>query len=419
MKIIHTADVHLDSRLNRHFDERRAKERRDELLITFQGMVQYGDREGVEAILIAGDLFDVARVSATARGAVLAAMLEHPWITFYYLRGNHDADAFLRDVTEKMGKLPKNLRLFGEEWTSYEQVGSDGSSVVITGAEANEKNNGGLAASLLLDQGKVNIVMLHGQEVETAGKKDAEVIPIREYKNRGIDYLALGHIHAPKLERLDARGVYAYSGCLEGRGFDECGPRGFYLLTVSGKDVRAEFVPFAKRQVWELPVELGEAGRLSGGGTDGAFGGETNGAFGGGTDSAFGGSALGSAGEAFGGSALGSGDAISAVREAAAQAGVRECDLVKAVLVGEVPMESEFDLGFIAKSLEEDFYYVKVVDRTIPKVDYDGFALDASLKGEYVRKIKAAVAEGKLSEEDAAEMIRLGIRLLAGEEKLS
>ena len=69
MKIIHTADVHLDSKLNRHLDDRRAKERRDELLITFQRMVQYADKEGVEAILIAGDLFDVAKISATARGA--------------------------------------------------------------------------------------------------------------------------------------------------------------------------------------------------------------------------------------------------------------------------------------------------------------------------------------------------------------
>ena len=384
MKIIHVADVHLDSKLNRHLDDRRAKERRDELLITFQKMVQYGDKEGVEAILIAGDLFDVAKISATARGAVLAAIQDHPRITFYYLRGNHDADSFLQDVLDKMGKLPKNLRLFSEEWTSYEQLGTDGNSVVITGAEANEKNLGKLTASLYLDQARVNLVMLHGQETETAGKKDAEVIPLREYKNRGIDYLALGHVHAPKLEKLDARGVYAYSGCLEGRGFDECGPRGFYLLTVSGRDVKAEFVPFAKRQVWELEVKLG------GGKSD-------------------------SSEEAF----YGSDDVVAEIRKTAKESGVTGKDLVKAVLTGEISMESEFDLGYVAKSLEEDFYFIKVVDHTVPRVDYDGYALDASLKGEYVRRIKEAVQTGALSEDEAAEMIRLGIRLLAGEEKLA
>ena len=82
-----------------------------------------------------------------------------------------------------------------------------------------------LEASLALDQAKCNIVMLHGQEVETKGKTDAEIIPIRAYRNRGIDYLALGHIHQPKIAQLDARGQYSYSGCPEGRGFDEIGPR--------------------------------------------------------------------------------------------------------------------------------------------------------------------------------------------------
>ena len=375
MIILHVADVHLDSKLNRHLDDRRAKERRDELLVTFREMVEYAGRQGAEAILIAGDLFDVAKISAMARNTVLAAILEHPGIMFYYLRGNHDADAFLQEVKERRGEIPGNLRLFSEEWTSYEQTGADGSSVVITGAEMNSDNRGKLAASLALDQKCVNLVMLHGQEVETAGKMDAEVIPLREYKNRGIDYLALGHVHAPKLERLDARGVYAYAGCLEGRGFDECGPRGFYLLTISGGKVDVKFVPFAKRLMRELPVDASDL-----------------------TDS---------------------NDALLRIRKEARAQRISEKDLVKVLLTGEISMDATFDEGYLAKALEEDFYFVKVANRTVPKVDYERFAVDASLKGEYVRRVKAAVQAGELSGDEAAEMIRLGIRLLAGEEKLS
>ena len=375
MKIIHTADLHLDSKLKRHLDDRRAKERRDELLISFQRLVSYAVKENVEAILIAGDLFDVTQISATARNAVYAAMKEHPEILFFYLRGNHDADAFLEDVKERFGALPENLRLFSDKWTSYELRGKDGVSVVITGAEMNAENKGELATALLLDQGKKNIVTLHGQEVETAGKKDAEVIPLREYKNKGIDYLALGHIHAPKLEKLDARGVYAYAGCLEGRGFDECGPRGFYLLTVTDDAIQAEFVPFAKRLMYELMVDASNA--------------------------------------------LTSDDAVALTRKAATLEGIAEKDMVKVILSGETDMNAEFDEGYIAKSLEEDYYFIKVVDKTVPKVDYDSFALDISLKGEYVRSIKAAVQAGELDAEQAADMIRLGIRLLAGEEKLA
>ncbi len=364
----------MDSKLKRHLDDRRAKERRDELLISFQRLVSYAVKEGVEAILIAGDLFDVTQISATARNAVYAAMKEHSEILFFYLRGNHDADAFLEDVKERFGALPENLRLFSDKWTSYTLNGTDGVSVEITGAEMNAENKGELAVSLLLDQKKKNIVMLHGQEVETAGKMDAEVIPLREYKNKGIDYMALGHIHAPKLEKLDARGVYAYAGCLEGRGFDECGPRGFYLLDVSKEGLQASFVPFAKRLMHELTVDVSDA--------------------------------------------LTSDDAVALTRKAAEQARVSEKDMVKVILSGETSMDAQLDEGYIAKSLEEDFYFVKVVDKTVPKVDYDSFALDISLKGEYVRSIKAAVQAGELEPEQAADMIRLGIRLLAGEEKL-
>ncbi|MBE5863691.1 MAG: DNA repair exonuclease [Lachnospiraceae bacterium] len=374
MKLIHTADLHLDSKLKRHLDDRRAKERRDELLISFQRLVSYAVKEGVEAILIAGDLFDVTQISATARNAVYAAMKEHPEILFFYLRGNHDADAFLQDVKERFGALPENLRLFSDKWTSYTLRGTDGVTVQITGAEMSAENKGELAASLLLDQKSKNIVMLHGQEVETAGKMDAEVIPLREYKNKGIDYMALGHIHAPKLEKLDARGVYAYAGCLEGRGFDECGPRGFYLLDATEEGMKASFVPFAKRLMHELTVDAS--------------------------------------------STLTSDEAVALTRKAAAQAGVAEKDMVKVILSGETSMDAQLDEGYIAKSLEEDFYFVKVVDKTVPKVDYDSFALDVSLKGEYVRSIKAAVQTGELEPEQAADMIRLGIRLLAGEEKL-
>ena len=275
---------------------------------------------------------------------------------------------------EKEGKIPQNLRLFQETWTSYEQRGSDGTVVTITGAELNEGNAGALASSLLLDQSKMNIVTLHGQEVRTAGRKDAEVIPLNLFRNQGIDYLALGHVHAPKLEKLDARGVYAYSGCLEGRGFDECGPRGFYLLDVSGSKLKAEFIPFARRTIWELRVDV--TGLIT------------------------------------------SEEAIAAIRDTAAQKEIPSKDLVKVIFTGDVSTESFFDEGYIIKVLEEDFYFLKIEDDTHLLTEYDSYELDVSLKGEYVRLIQDAVEEGKLTREESAEMIRLGIRLLNGEEVL-
>ena len=90
MKLIHCADLHLDSKMNTHLGSQKAKERKTELLHTFTRMIDYAKDENVKQILIAGDLFDTRKVSATASNMVLELIQKNDDISFYYLRGNHD-----------------------------------------------------------------------------------------------------------------------------------------------------------------------------------------------------------------------------------------------------------------------------------------------------------------------------------------
>ena len=57
MKILHTADIHLDSPFS-SLDPKKSEERRDELRDAFENMMKYAKESGVEIVLIAGDLFD-------------------------------------------------------------------------------------------------------------------------------------------------------------------------------------------------------------------------------------------------------------------------------------------------------------------------------------------------------------------------
>ena len=52
------------------------------------------------------------------------------------------------------------------------------------------------------------------------------------------------------------KGIYCYAGCLEGRGFDECGAKGFVLLTVDSGRIQHEFVPFSCRQLHRISVNI-------------------------------------------------------------------------------------------------------------------------------------------------------------------
>ena len=61
MKLIHTADIHLDARMEAIYPIELAKERRKDLRKEWWRLVEYAGRNGVSAILIAGDLFDTKK----------------------------------------------------------------------------------------------------------------------------------------------------------------------------------------------------------------------------------------------------------------------------------------------------------------------------------------------------------------------
>lgn len=364
IRLIHCADLHLDAKMTSYLPKEKANKRRAELLHTFDRMLDWAHKRQVEAILIAGDLFDTKNISAAARNTVRQGILRHPHIRFFYLRGNHDADSFLGSLET----LPENLTLFGEEWRTHPLAQG---RAAVTGAELGEENARQLFAALDLDGDCFNIVLLHGQEADGVSGEGAQLIPLRRLKNKGIDYLALGHVHTYKAAPLDDRGVYCYPGCLEGRGFDECGVHGFVYLEIDleKRTCAQEFVPFARRQIYRLEVDV----------TDCADTAE-----------------------------------IAGRIERRLEEEQLSCEsLVKLALVGEVDVSCEKNLDFLEKKLEPEFYCVRLSDETALRVDYAGFALDASLKGEFVRLTEQAA---DLTPQQKAAVIRCGIRALAGEE---
>jgi DNA repair exonuclease SbcCD nuclease subunit len=359
MKIIHCADIHLDSRMN-GLERDKARKRNMELLNGFERMVQYGAGQGVGAILISGDLFDTGRVSATTRNAVKNCIQSNAGINFYYLRGNHDNGDCLGTLEDK----PANLHFFGNEWTTYTE---EEGRITITGMELDGDNSGASGVSLVLGAECFNIVMLHGQEYAGMSGDRADAIPLKELKNKGIDYLALGHVHAYKHEKLDARGSYCYPGCLEGRGFDEAGEHGFALLdidTASGKYTH-EFVPWASRNVYVLEVDVSGC--------------------------------------------LASHEMAARLVECLEKAGCRDRDIVKAELVGELDVECEKDIDYITTVLMQHCYHGKVSDRTTLGMDERDYMLDQSLKGEFVRQV---MGDDTIPDEDKPVIVRCGLQAL-------
>lgn len=161
----------------------------------------------------------------------------------FIFKGNHDIKALYEDI-------PLNLKYFNDTWTKYQY-----DNLVISGLEITASNQNSFYDTLNLKEETLNIVMLHGMVSDTKG---LNLIKINDLKDKNIDYLALGHVHSYKEYRIDSRMVACYSGCLEGRGFDEIGAKGFIVLDVLDK-IKYEFVPFCFRTIHEIEIDISGA----------------------------------------------------------------------------------------------------------------------------------------------------------------
>ena len=151
MKIIHCADIHLESPLGTHYTRDMANMRNAEMLSAFRYMLDYAVSESVRAVIIAGDMFDRELISRKTADFVYNAIASHSDIDVFYLCGNHDRDGFVSHFT----KLPDNLKVFSDDKIVYSYKTSY-RNITILGKETPDELPG-------LDESNYNIVVMHGQ----------------------------------------------------------------------------------------------------------------------------------------------------------------------------------------------------------------------------------------------------------------
>lgn len=90
-------------------------------------------------------------------------------------------------------------------------------------------------------------------------------------------------------------------------------------------------------------------------------------------------------------------------------------DMVRIRLCGDLDVSVEKDITTIEKMLENTCWYLEVKDETRLFVDYEQYAKDASLKGEFVRLV---YGNDTYTSVEKAEIIQCGIAALNGEEQV-
>ena len=232
MKLIHCSDIHLDIPFGGILPPEKSATRKQEILSSFEQMVEFAAMEDVRAVMITGGLIDAEHISRTTIDRVYAAMKSVPHIVFILLPGNSYELNFFS--LEKY--LPENLRILNE---LDKKVTVD--EVDIYGVYEASKLP-------LFNDRQLNIVLTSG------------ILNLRGFEERGISYLGLGLERSYMHGDLKGGGYYCAPGSLEALAFDEGGNKGFMEIYTAGKRLSPVFVRSGKRLCYEVSVDITGAG---------------------------------------------------------------------------------------------------------------------------------------------------------------
>ena len=250
MRILHAADLHLDSAFAGLAEEKAALLRQESRDI-LRRMVDWANDHAVDVMLLSGDLFDSDRMySQTAR--TLAQALARFRGRIFLSPGNHDfyAPGSGYDAVD----WPENVHIFTSRRPQTVLLRSLNASVTgaaFTSAEEWEPFDG---ASFSGGDAPIRLGVLHGEV--TRGESKYRAIPPAEIEKTNLTYLALGHVHRCAGVQRAGNTAYAYPGCLPGRGFDETGDKGFLYGEITPEKVELEFIPFAPRRYQSVTADI-------------------------------------------------------------------------------------------------------------------------------------------------------------------
>lgn len=240
MKLLHAADLHLDSPLTA------TPELRSVQLAVPELLAELCRSEGCDAVLLSGDLFDGkwSRRSVDALRQALKAM----GVPVLISPGNHD---FLSpDSPYLTEKWPENVYIFKSN--TMTSVAVPALDLRIYGAGYQGMDCDGLLEGFRAEgMERYHVALLHGDPTRV----DSPYCPVTaaQVRESGLHYLALGHVHKGD-SFWEGETLCAWPGCPMGRGFDELGAKGVLIVTLE-ELAQVRFVPLPVPRFYELETD--------------------------------------------------------------------------------------------------------------------------------------------------------------------
>ncbi len=374
LKVIHAADIHLDSPFSLE-DAGSAALRREQLRETFRRFIRYASETKADLVLIAGDLFDRKFVTKSTVDLVVSSFASLPDTRFIIAPGNHDY--YAPDSIWTKTDFSDNVTVFRSESlskVSFPDIRGQKVDVYGYAFTSISMDYCPFTEKMADDPDAINILVAHGNMLQ----KNAEDCPITlaDIRSTNFDYIALGHIHNQHEITCEGDQWYGYCGSMEPRDFGELDWRGIISVEMEknadGFVCRPEFVKLSSKRYMTEVLNV-----------TGAEKSET---------------------------------ILNAARSLLTERGYGQETLLRLTVCGdiapmlEVPIEAIHTMG-------EGLAYFEVADETIPLFDYDYLAGDPTIRGAYFRELLPKLRSSDAREREVAAMaLRSGLSVLGGGE---
>ncbi len=360
MKLLHIADIHLDRAFHSAETRRGATTRRRELRDALTRMLDLGRERRVDAVCIAGDVYEHEYVTedtvAFLRGAFAAAA-----VPVLVTPGNHDPHV-PGSVWERT-EWPSNVQVFRRDVIEPHELPS---GMIVWGAAFTAAH---CTTNVVRDwtaprDGRLHLLLIHAALTGEQWAAEPRHRPVTraQLEATGVRFVMLGHFHDGRADDF-----LCYPGSPEPLGFGERrGRHAAALLEVSEAGaVACELVEVARRRYVELAVGL-----------DGA-----------------------------------TGSAEIEARLTASLTGQAGASVL-VTLEGEVAPGCEIDAVALAEGCRGDLAELSVRDRTHAAYDLRALAGERSVRGRFVARMLGRTDPG------AQEALVAGLRSLDGRRDL-
>lgn len=358
IKILHCADIHFDTPF-KELGKKLSEVSKEELLEVFKKIINIVIDEQVDILLIAGDVFDNFTVNKTTLYFIASQLSRINNTQVFISPGNHDPYNS-RSFYEIMD-WPENVYIFKGE---LEKVDLEDLNLTVWGAAFNnqyEKKT--LFRNVEIDNSRINLMVIHGEISNNISENIYNPIYLEDIKKSGMEYIAVGHRHEFSGIKREGKTFYAYSGCPQGRGFDEIGDKGIIIGDIAKDEVHLSFRPICKRKYNTVEIDI---------------------------------------------SGLDTYEEVCSVILNSFPKDERENNLFKIVLKGQLKEHLIINEDVLLSKLKDQFYYLKIINNTSVEINMDELASEFSVKGRFVSKMLKILAD--YPEEDK-EIINLAIKL--------